>query len=165
MDKTRARRSESLNNVSVKIKYTKQFNLKNHGYMRKDNIEPVDGDPMEEYRAPSPGCDNNESSGLDKILEDHEEDCPYFGILMHSILMPKPFGIIWDEDKMIKFLEKRGYKILERHYLDRDRRSKDSKYKVALKPGTKLTVDHSNIREVFDSEIQDLLLSWFEKIS
>lgn len=127
--------------------------------MKKENIDPINEDPMEEYRSSSPPSD---------IFDDEEEDsdsCPYFDIIMHTVLLSRPFGILWDNDKMENFLKKRGYKIIEKHFSDPDRKSET--YKIAIKSGSiKMPTDEvSNIREVFDSELQDVILSWIDKIS
>lgn len=127
--------------------------------MKKDNIEPIDEDPMEDFISTDPP---------DIFEEDDDEEsdsCPYFDIIMHTILLSRPFGIIWNDDKMESFLIKRGYKIIEKHYTDKDR--KKETYRVAIKSGScNMPVDEiSNIRDVFDLEIQDVILGWLDKIA
>ena len=127
--------------------------------MRKNNIEPIDEDPMEDFCSSSPPMS---SSSPSDVLE-MSDTCPYFDIMMHTILLSRPFGIVWDNDKMEKFLSKRGYKIIEKHYTDEDRAGET--YKVAIKPGYILPIHEvSNIRETFDSELQDVILGWIDKI-
>lgn len=90
---------------------------------------------------------------------DIEEDCPYLGILTALTLQDKPLGIMWTADKMMEFLKARGYKLLER------KGTGGNEYIVAVKPSDSSIPDHSNIKEVFDNEIQDILMKWVLKIA
>ena len=126
--------------------------------MINENIDPIEDDSMEQYKHRPPGLDEDEDKG-------QEDDCPYFGIMMHSIFLSKPFGINWDLDKIEKFLSKQGYRIITRHYTDEEHDNSET-YKVALKYGMELPdQEGSNIRDVFCSEVQDILLNWLSKIS
>lgn len=74
--------------------------------------------------------------------------------------LSKPFGILWLDENMEKFLKFRGYKILTKHDQETDQ-----DYHVAVKPGDSYIPDegYSNIREMFDIEVQEVLLSWLMK--
>lgn len=87
-------------------------------------------------------------------------DCPLTDLVISSLVMSKPFGMNWSFDKMKGFLKKRGYKIITR-YSD----SREIEYEVAIKPKSSFIPedDFSNIKDVFESEVQDLLLNWLLK--
>jgi hypothetical protein len=93
--------------------------------------------------------------------EDTNEDCPYLNIITALLLQDRPLGILWNVDKMIEFLKARGYRILDRKDSD------GNDYTVAVKPSDNSIPDNgvSNIKEVFDNEIQDILMKWVLKIS
>lgn len=92
---------------------------------------------------------------------DDEEGCPFVDVLASLTLMPKPFGIIWDDDKIENFLEKRGYKIIERFS-----EFTGESYKVAVKKDDSYIPedDCSNLSKVFSSEVQDILSNWLLKL-
>ena len=126
--------------------------------MKKEDIDPIEEDPMEEYKVTGPP-----SLGSDGWDREDDDPCPYFDIIMHTILLSRPFGMIWSGEKMEGFLKKRGYKILRKHYTDPAR--KRDTYKVAIKPGCVIPDEEcSNIRETFDSEMQDIILGWIDKM-
>lgn len=87
-------------------------------------------------------------------------DCLLTDLVISNMMMSKPFGMNWDYDKMKEFLVKKGYKIITR-YSD----SREVEYEVAIKPGSSYIPedDFSNIREIFDQEVQDILLNWLLK--
>ena len=97
--------------------------------------------------------DDPEDDGLSDIVTSFIGGEDFFSV-------SKPFGILWLDENMEKFLKFRGYKILNKH----DKET-DCDYKVAVKPGDSYIPDegYSNIREMFDIEVQDVLLSWLMK--
>lgn len=105
--------------------------------MNNSNINPID---------------NNNDDDEIKIAQ---ISCPVFDILMSS---SKPFGMIWEDDKMMDFLKKRGYSILKRTDDNGDT------YEVAIKNGEKTIPDYDNICETFEDEVQDILINWLLKI-
>lgn len=105
--------------------------------------------------------DNFEEQDDDFEFEPEDlPDCPLTDLVISNMMMSKPFGVSWDYDKMKEFLQKRGYKIITR-YSD----SREIEYEVAIKPGSSYIPedDFSNIKSIFDSEVQDILLNWLLK--
>lgn len=98
----------------------------------------------------------------DYFDDDSDEDCPYLNILASIAMNDKPFGFLWPKDKVKEFLKERGYKILSR-------KNKDTGegYEVAVKSdsGSIPNDGHENIKETFDSEIQDIILKWVLRIA
>ena len=92
---------------------------------------------------------------------DELPDCPLTEILLNSMVMPKPLGYVFPQEKMEEFLKQRGYKIIKRYS-----EAREQDYNVAVKSGSSSIPedDYSNVREVFDGEVQDILLSWLLKI-
>ena len=87
-------------------------------------------------------------------------DYPLTDLVISNMMMSKPFGIHWDYDKMKEFLVQLGYKIITR-YSDR----REVEYEVAIKPNSSFIPedDFSNIKEMFDSEVQDIMIGWLLK--
>lgn len=112
-----------------------------------------DDDDMDVEFLPDWGDDS------DQHPDENEEDCPYVNIFTALALQDKPLGIMWTVDKMVEFLKARGYKLLERKGTD------GNEYMIAVKPSDSSIPDHSNIKEVFDNEIQDILMKWVLKIA
>ena len=77
------------------------------------------------------------------------------------VLQDKPLGIMWTKDKIVEFLKARGYKILDR------KDSNGNDYVVAVKPDSSSIPDDgcSNIKEMFDAEIQDIFMKWILRIA
>lgn len=103
--------------------------------------------------------DNNLDPEEDDVL--NEEDCPYSHIFMSLLTMSKPIGFIWEDIDIIEnFLKKRGYKIIERT------NSKGNNIKIAVKPSDSCIPndEFSNLREVFNQDVQNIILSWLLKI-
>jgi hypothetical protein len=94
---------------------------------------------------------NNESYN-----ENEDDGCEFANDILCSIEASRPFGIIWDVDKMKEFLEKRGYNVVP---LDTD----PEDY-IVYKDTDDLIPDLPNIDEVFASEIQSILLKWLIKL-
>lgn len=98
-------------------------------------------------------------------IDSAEEDiCPSVGMFIDLIMMNKPFGFVWSRDLQIDFLKKLGYKIFE---IDKNL----TKYPIQIAVSTDSDIvpdiskmTESNIDEVFNIEIQKILLSWLLKI-
>ena len=101
--------------------------------------------------------DFDNSDDFDVEFETPDHDCPLSDLVVGLSMMPKPMGFIWNIDKIEKFLITRGYKILERYS-----ESTGEAYKVAVKPGVSCipSDNRSNLRNVFDEEVEDILLKW-----
>ena len=98
----------------------------------------------------------------DYFDNDSGEDCPYLDILASIAMNDKPFGFLWPKEKVREFLKARGYKILVRK--DKDT---GEDYEVAVKSdsGSIPNDGHGNMKEIFDSEIQDIILKWVLRIA
>lgn len=84
-----------------------------------------------------------------------EDECPLAKNAVMSLAgLPKPFGLPWKRDKIIEFLEKKGYDIIER---ETDMRET---YFVAVKPGEDYIPQEDNLLSTFQDEIQDILINW-----
>ena len=104
----------------------------------------------------------NDNFGFDPEFNDTEDDnCPYLDLIAAMVLQDKPLGIMWTKDKILEFLKARGYKILDRKDSD------GSEYTIAVKPDSSSipSEGHSNIKEVFDAEIQDIFMKWILRIA
>lgn len=106
--------------------------------------------------------DNSEDVEFIPDFDENDDDCPYLSIIASIALNDKPFGILWPTDKMKEFLKSRGYRIL-------NRKNKDTNedYELAIKPNSNSIPDdgHSNMKEAFDSEMQDIILKWVLRIA
>lgn len=118
------------------------------------NDEDIEFDEI--YGDEDPGEDDG-----DDYMEDPEDICSMSGFIFNLMKMPKPLGFFAPQEKMEEFLKARGYKMIKR-YSD----SKEEEYTVAIKPGTSYIPEDnfSNVREVFDGEVQDILLKWLLRI-
>lgn len=113
-----------------------------------------------------------DADDLDFILNDVEaalngdddgETCEMFDSIVAVSMIPKPFGFVWDVDKIKEFLVARGYKIFKQPLKE----DSGDFFEVAVKSDSLVVpsdVD-SNIRSVFDREVQDILLKWLLKIA
>ena len=142
--------------------------------MRRDNPElPMDNSGNKEKNLVDNSDYVNEEPDFDEIYDDPDEfgdedfdpqdildSCHMSGLFINMLQMPKPFGFLMPQDKMESFLKERGYKIIKRGG------DEGKEYSVAVKPGsTSIPEDnYSNIREVFDGEVQEILLKWLLKI-
>lgn len=143
--------------------------------MRRDNPElPKNNSGNEENSKIVDNSDYiNEEPDFDEIYDDPNEvfddefdpqdlfdSCHMSGIFADMLRMPKPFGFFMPQEKMEIFLKERGYKIIKRSAGDGEEVS------TAVKPGsTSIPEDgYSNIREIFDGEVQDILLKWLLKV-
>jgi len=108
----------------------------------------------------------------DDIIDDDDfddgapEPCYMFDAISTILAMDKPFGMLFDIDKIEKFLIARGYKIVDKYFSHIN----DS-VKIAVKTEDPNTIPDSpegakyHIRAAFSSEIQDILLKWLLKVS
>ena len=98
----------------------------------------------------------------DYFDDDSGEDCPYLNILASIAMNDKPFGFLWPKEKVREFLKARGYKILVRK--DKDT---GEEYEVAVKSNSDSIPNdgHGNMKETFDSEMQDIILKWVLRIA
>ena len=106
--------------------------------------------------------DSEEDSGF-YVSPANNNDRDFSEIMYHMLALPKPFGILWDFDKMEDFLKFKGYKIIERTDEESGRTCK-----MAIKPGDKYIPDFSkgtNILDIFTDEVQDSIINWLKKIS
>lgn len=100
---------------------------------------------------------DEESIGMDG---EFDENCPMEGVFSSLYKLPKPFGIMWERDKMIEFLHKRGYKIINRVNEDLD-----EEYSVAYNDKSTYIPNHDNINEAFIDEYQDIMMKWALRIA
>lgn len=131
--------------------------------MKDDNFFEDDNLNNDEFNKNNEFGDNylNEEDEIFSNLKEVIEDgCPMTEFVLSLLMVNKPFGIIWKEEKMEKFLKERGYKIISRYSENIDR-----EYKVAIKPDQSCIpeTDLGNIKEIFDSEIQDAILEMLSK--
>lgn len=87
--------------------------------------------------------------------EDDIESCSIPNALISLTLLPKPFGMLWKSDKIIRFLKGRGYRIISR--VDPET---DEEYSVAVKPEEQVVPDTDNLSSTFSEEVQELLVDW-----
>ena len=107
--------------------------------------------------------DSEEDSGFYVSSANENNGRDFSEIMYHMFALPKPFGILWDFDKMEDFLKFKGYKIIERTDEETGRTCK-----MAIKPGDKYIPDFSkgtNILDIFTDEVQNSIISWLKKIS
>lgn len=105
--------------------------------------------------------DSINKDGLNKEDINLESECPSVSpikaLIYKSILMSKPFGMIWSMDNMKKFLKKKGYKFIKR------KNELTGEYvEMAVKPDSALIPDTAltNIVSVFEDELQKTLVNW-----
>lgn len=80
--------------------------------------------------------------------------------LLTLAMMPKPFGMTWKRDNMIKFLKSRGYSIVKRYDIDTE-----EDFEVAVKSGSEYVPDSRNIVETFSDEMQNFIIEWSTSFS
>lgn len=108
---------------------------------------------------------NSEKNRLVEEIEDTfgdflpEDECPLAKNAVMSLAgLPKPFGLPWKRDKIIKFLEERGYTIIERTTAGIDGIGEN--YSVAVKPDDEYIPQKDNLLDTFQDEVQDILINW-----
>lgn len=116
-------------------------------------------------KIPTTPPDDPGDDGYDDFDDMPDEACWMFDTISALMAMDKPFGFIFDIDKIEKFLEARGYTIGDKYFSHIN----DS-LKVAIK-GDPDTIQDStddardyHIRHVFANEVQDIILKWLLKI-
>ena len=87
------------------------------------------------------------------------EDCPIMPMVMSALMMPKPFGMMWDDDVIRNFLTSRDYKILK------VQRDDGTEFDVAVKRDESTSPDEPNIIAVLERELQHLFLNFLVKNS
>ena len=143
--------------------------------MRRDNPElPKNNNNGNEENIVDNSDYVNEEPDFDEIYDDPDEieddefdpqdifeSCHMSGIFADMLRMPKPFGFFMPQEKMEAFLKERGYKIIKRSSGE-----DGEEISTAVKSGSTSIPegDYSNIREVFDGEVQDILLKWLLKV-
>lgn len=97
---------------------------------------------------------------------DDMEPCWMFETISALVTMDKPFGILFNIEKVKKFLELRGYVVGEKHFSHIG-----DDVVVAIKGGdladikdTPEDAAKNHIRKVFNEEIQDILLNWLNRL-
>lgn len=112
--------------------------------------------------------DNNDIFSKFYSFEDNEEnnnECPSVvsmkNFLIKKVVGPNPFGLTWSLDNMKNFLKYRGYKILER-----TNEITGDLFEVAVKPSMNaIPNDSSNIVDLFNEEVQLVLLDWLKSLN
>ena len=111
---------------------------------------------------PTPGEEGPpDGNWMDSGSDDNEDDCPWAKAILAATLIPKPFGIPWDPDKVKKFLRDRGYAVIDRFDTETE-----EEYTIVVKPDQDYIPDspsESNLMDTFIDEIQDIILGWLKK--
>lgn len=110
---------------------------------------------------PTPGEGPPDGNWIDGGEEPDEDDCPWAKTILAATLIPKPFGIPWDPDKVKKFLRDRGYAVIDRFDPETE-----EEYTIVVRPDQEYIPDspsESNLMDTFIDEIQDIILGWLKK--
>lgn len=105
--------------------------------------------------------DKINKDGLNKEDINLESECPSIlpikTLVYKSMLMSKPFGMIWSMDNMKDFLKVKGYK-----FIKRKNKLTGEDVEMAVKPDSALIPDTTltNIVSVFEEEVQKILIKW-----
>ena len=94
----------------------------------------------------------------------NENGCSVLPAIMASMMMPKPFGMVWNDENIEEFLTKRGYRIVKRHS-----KVRDTDYNIAIKEDVDLLPPEDDdsdygIIEVFSNELQRTILRIIDKL-
>ena len=104
----------------------------------------------EEFLNDENGGEENDWEG-----EDDGSPCEVYDALMGAIFLSRPLGILWEDSLIEKFLQAKGYKIVERTDDDGEI------YTVPVKIGSKIIPDRrDSLRRIFDQEVQETLINW-----
>ena len=106
--------------------------------MKLDDNENFLNNSSEEF-----GGGDGEGSGM----------CPEVENILPILFTPKPFGLFWKKEKMVRFLKNRGWKVAER--FDDDEKVY---YQVAYKAGDRNLPEEDNIIDTFEEEVQDSII-------
>ena len=115
-------------------------------------------------RIPTPINNPEDSDDYEDFDDMPDEACWMFDTISALMAMDKPFGIIFDIDKIEKFLTARGYTVADKYF---------SHINDSLKVATKGNPDDIpdtpegakyHIRAAFANEVQDILIKWLLKI-
>ena len=87
--------------------------------------------------------------------DDEGSPCEVYDAVMSAIFLSRPLGILWEDSLIEKFLQAKGYKIVERTDDDGE------VYTVPVKVGSKIIPDRrDSLRRIFDQEVQETLINW-----
>lgn len=89
-----------------------------------------------------------------------DENCPILPMLAASMLIPKPFGMTWEDDVIREFLESRGYIFLVSTSEDGE-----EEFDVVVKKEDPAIPTEPNIIPVFEKELQRVFISFLLKNS
>ena len=102
---------------------------------------------------------NKENGGEENDWESDGSPCEVYDAVMNAIFLSRPLGILWEESMIEKFLQAKGYKIVERTDDDGE------VYTVPVKVGSKIIPERRDaLRRTFDREVQETLLAWMKTI-
>lgn len=129
------------------------FNSEITGPSGKGPIPPID--------AP---ISDDEYDDDDEEFDDIPEACYMFDAISTMISIDKPFGMLFDVDKIEKFLVSRGYKIADKFFSHIN-----GSIRIATKDDPSSVEDSpegakNHVRAVFSNEVQDIILKWLLKI-
>lgn len=90
----------------------------------------------------------------------HLSNSQFISVIMTMMSMPRPFGMIWHDEVMERFLESRGYILINKHSNEHGR-----DFKYAVKKGEDFIPEmdsnqSSNVISVFEKEVQTILMDW-----
>ena len=80
------------------------------------------------------------------------DDCPVLPMILSTIMLPKPFGMMWDDEIITEFLKARGYKILS---IKED----GDEFDVAVKSDDPVIPEEPNIVTTFEKELQRSIIN------
>ncbi len=72
--------------------------------------------------------------------------------LMSFLMADRPFGLLWTDEEIDFFLQKRGYKLIVRKNDDGE------EYTAAVKPGDSYIPEEDNCYDLFQKEIRAIIL-------
>lgn len=91
--------------------------------------------------------------------KNHEDSCPILPMLAATMMMPKPFGMTWDDEVINKFLVQRGYIFIT--VTD----DSDNEFEVVVKKEDPIIPKEPNVIVVFERELQKLFIDFLLKNS
>lgn len=96
---------------------------------------------------------------LFKQNKDHEENCPILPMLAASMMLPKPFGMTWDDEVINKFLTQKGFIFIT--VTDDD----NNEFEVVVKKEDSVIPKEPNVITVFERELQKTFIDFLLKNS
>ena len=93
------------------------------------------------------------------------DGCSMFPAVLALAMLPKPFGLIWEDENVKYFLGQRGYKFVKRYSEE-----KGSNYEIAVKADAKVLPEVDNdsdygVIEVFNREVQKVIVELLLRFS